>query len=182
MTLRSLIFTALALITSGPLAFATETDSTLAGVESQGDSATFRTTELPVEMLLSSQPMSPPSHGSYYDWGRGQNGWGYCYEWAAPGYPLNGGSPVSNWFCEDLNPSYHYWGQGMNGWGYCYQYTPYGVAMNEGSPQSEWSCERVAPSYYAWGRGQNGYTYCYQWTPNGYAMNGGQPVPNFYCH
>jgi len=77
--------------------------------------------------------------GSYYDWGRGQNGWGYCYEWAN-GYVLNSGYPIANYYCEQENPSYFDWGRGMNGYTYCYQWTPYGVAMNEGRPVDNYYC------------------------------------------
>lgn len=126
-------------------------------------------------------PHPGPSHGSYYDWGRAQNGYGYCYEWSSDGYVLNNGQPVSEHYCENVRPSYYYWGQAQNGWGYCYHYTPSGIPMNQGQPVSNYTCERVAHSHYQWGRAQNGYTYCYQYTPNGYAMNQGQPVSNHYC-
>lgn len=127
------------------------------------------------------QPMYPGRTGSYYDWGRGQNGWGYCYEWTYDGAVLNGGRPVANYLCESYRPSNYNWGRGMDGWGYCYQWTPYGVVLNDGRPVSNYSCENVAPSYYAFGRGQDGYTYCYQWTPNGLPLNQGRPVPNYLC-
>ncbi len=136
-------------------------------------------TELPKQ--LSSRNNMFSHHGTYYDWGRGRDGWGYCYEWNSNGVPLNGGAPVSNYYCESENPSYYYWGQGQNRWGYCYQFTPYGVAMNQGRPQGNYYCESQNPSYYDWGRGQNGYTYCYQFTSNGYVMNDGRPVNNYYC-
>lgn len=118
---------------------------------------------------------------TYFNWGKGQNGWGYCYEWTKQGYVLHGGQPQPNYYCEQVRPSYFYWGQGQNGWGYCYQYTPYGVAMNEGRPQSNYYCEQKYPSFYRWGKGQNGYTYCYQVTANGYFMNDGQPVSDYHC-
>ncbi len=131
---------------------------------------------------LTLQKLYHPGHsGSYFDWGTGQNGWGYCYEWASNGEVLNGGRPVGNWLCERENPSYFYWGQAVNGWGYCYQWTPYGVAMNEGRPMANRQCEVENPSYFAWARAQNGYFYCYQWTSNGYVMNEGRPVHNSYC-
>lgn len=120
--------------------------------------------------------------GHYYDWGRAQNGWGYCYEWASNGTVLNGGEPQSNWNCEQVNPSHFAWGRAQNGWGYCYQWTPYGVAMHEGSPQSHWNCEQVAPSHYTWGRGQDGNTYCYQVSPEGYYLHEGSPQSNSYCY
>lgn len=119
--------------------------------------------------------------GSYFDWGQGQNGWGYCYEWTNHGDVLNGGNPVHPYSCEKSNPSRFRWSRGQDGWGYCYQYTPYGVAMNEGSLVHPYSCEKVAPSYYRWGRAQNGYTYCYQYTANGIPMNQGSPVNESYC-
>lgn len=122
-----------------------------------------------------------PCSGSYYNWGRGRNGFGYCYQYACTGATLNGGQPVSNYSCEAVRPSYVDWGRGQNGWGYCYQYTPYGVSMNEGKPVSNYSCEAVRRSYYAWGRGVNGQTYCYQYTAKGVAMNEGKPVSNYNC-
>lgn len=128
------------------------------------------------------RPVHPvPPGGSYYDWGRGQNGWGYCYQWSYDGYILNGGQPVPNYLCESTHPSAYNWGRGMDGWGYCYQWTPYGVPMNEGRPVANYSCEAVAPSYYQWARGSDGYTYCFQLTPNGLALNQGRPVPNYLC-
>ncbi len=119
--------------------------------------------------------------GSYFDWGKAQNGFGYCYHWASTGAVLNGGSPVSNYNCERNRPSYFNWGRAQNGFGYCYQYTPYGVSMNQGAPQSNYNCERTRPSYYSWGRGQDGQTRCYQYTPNGVALNQGSPVSNHFC-
>lgn len=118
---------------------------------------------------------------SYYDWGKGQNGWGYCYQWTNTGAPLNEGKPVDNSYCERENPSQYNWGKGQNGWGYCYQWTPYGVALNQGQPVSNYNCERRRPSHYKWGSAKNGYTYCYQWTPDGVAMNEGKPVDKSYC-
>ena len=119
--------------------------------------------------------------GSYYDWGRAQNGYGYCYEWTCYGDVLNQGQPVSNYSCEAVRPSYFNWGRAQNGWGYCYQYTPQGLTMNQGQPVSNYSCEQTRPSYYSWGRSQDGSTRCYQYTPQGTAMNQGQPVSEFYC-
>lgn len=123
----------------------------------------------------------PPSRGSYYDWSRGNDGWGHCYEWASNGGVLNNGNPVSDYYCEQVYPSHYEWGRANDGWGYCYQYTPYGVAMNTGSPVSNYYCEQVASSYYSWGRGNDGYTHCYQYTANGIAMNQGSPVSDYYC-
>lgn len=133
------------------------------------------------EIALQSTTAHHPHHNSYFDWGRGQNGWGYCYEWTHHGYVLNGGRPVPNSYCERRRPSQYDWSRGMNGWGYCYQWTPYGVVMNEGQPVPNSYCERRRPSYYRWGHGQNGYTYCYQYTANGYVMNEGRPVDSYYC-
>ncbi|MCO5143016.1 MAG: hypothetical protein M9962_08005 [Oligoflexia bacterium] len=128
---------------------------------------------------------APTSHyypmGSYYDWGVGRNGYGYCYEYTDYGDVLNGGQPVGNYNCEYSRPSEYNWGQGRNGFGYCYQRTPYGHFMNEGQPVGNYNCEMRNPSYFAWGRGRNGYTYCYQYTANGYPMNNGQPVGNYNC-
>jgi hypothetical protein len=118
---------------------------------------------------------------SYYNWGRANNGYGYCYQYASNGQVLNGGTPVSNYLYEMNKPSYYNWGRANNGYGYCYQYTANGLAMNEGKPQSNYYCEMVKPSYYYWGRANNGNTYCYQYTASGLAMNEGKPVSNYYC-
>lgn len=123
----------------------------------------------------------PPGTGSYYNWGRAQNGWGYCYQWTMDGHVLNGGNPVDNFYCEQRHPSYANWGRAQNGWGYCYQYAPQGYVLNQGQPIPNMSCERTSPSFYRWGQSVNGMTYCYQYTPNGYVLNQGQPVPNYYC-
>ncbi|MGZ3804556.1 MAG: hypothetical protein ACXVB4_10125 [Pseudobdellovibrionaceae bacterium] len=122
-----------------------------------------------------------PGYGSYYNWGRGNDGWGHCYEWASNGGVLNNGNPVGDYFCEQRNPSYYNWGTGGDGWGYCYQYTPNGDALNSGSPVGNYYCDQRRPSYYAWGRGYDGYTHCYQYTANGVAMNQGQAVSDYYC-
>lgn len=80
--------------------------------------------------------------GSYFDWGQGQDGWGYCYEWTWNGQVLNGGMPVSNYYCESRSPSYYAWGRGRDGYTYCYQWTPKGHAMNQGQPVSNYYCQR----------------------------------------
>ena len=119
--------------------------------------------------------------GSYYDWGKAVNGFGYCYKWASNGKVLNQGQPVENRLCERRMRSNPKWGKAVNGWGYCYRYTPYGVVMNEGQPIENRFCERRDPSYFDWGTAVNGYTYCYQYTGNGYTMNEGQPVEDYFC-
>lgn len=73
-----------------------------------------------------------PGYYSYFDWGRGQNGWGYCYEFDNYGYVLNNGRPMHPRNCEMVNPSYFAWGRGFDGYMYCYQWTPYQVIMNDG--------------------------------------------------
>lgn len=123
----------------------------------------------------------PPHYGSYYDWERGVDGWGHCYEWTSRREVLNNGRPVSDYLCEQSRPSHYSWGRGNDGWGYCYQYTPYGHALNSGSPVNNYYCEQNSRSYYSWGRGNDGYTHCYQYTGNGVPMNQGSPVPDNYC-
>ena|SRR5665213_447991 len=83
----------------------------------------------------------PMCRGAYYDWGKSQGGWGYCYQWACNGGVLNQGSPVDNALCESNRHSYYSWGRSQAGDTYCYQWTPYGVAMNEGSPVDNSFCE-----------------------------------------
>ena len=118
--------------------------------------------------------------GSYFNWGRGRDGFGYCYEWTRNGQVLNGGQPVPEHLCERRNPSYFEWARARNGWGNCYRFTPYGVVMNQGQPQSYGYCEQSNPSYFDWARSQSGHYYCYQFG-NGLVLNDGRPVPNHYC-
>ncbi|MGE0631547.1 MAG: hypothetical protein AB7O96_04020 [Pseudobdellovibrionaceae bacterium] len=89
---------------------------------------------------LAIEPEVDPQAYYYYDWGRGRNGWGYCYMWDRYGRVRNGGYPVSNYNCERVRPSYFRWARSRNGYYYCYQYTPYGVIMNEGYPVSNYYC------------------------------------------
>jgi hypothetical protein len=77
---------------------------------------------------------------SYYNWGRANNGYGYCYQYTANGLAMNEGKPQSNYYCEMVKPSYYYWGRANNGNTYCYQYTASGLAMNEGKPVSNYYC------------------------------------------
>jgi len=79
---------------------------------------------------ISSQP-DHHHHHPFYDWGRGQNGWGYCYQFDSHGYVMNLGRPVNNRMCERYNPSYYSWAHATNGYVYCFQFTPYSVVMNE---------------------------------------------------
>lgn len=92
----------------------------------------------PSDIYAGSQNMSTrdhhPGHYGFYDWGRGQNGWGYCYQFDHYGYVMNNGRPVHPMNCERVHPSYFAWGNGMNGYTYCYQWTPYGIVTNEGRP------------------------------------------------
>lgn len=83
---------------------------------------------------------STPLHGGhYYDWARGRDGWGYCYEFAN-GNVLNGGANVPNYLCERENPSHYDWARGRDGYTYCYQFTPYGHVMNGGYAVSNNMC------------------------------------------
>lgn len=77
-------------------------------------------------------PPGTPS-GSYYDWGRGMNGYGYCYQFAANGKVMNNGRPQPYAGCERVHRSFYDWGQyqGNPSW-YCFQWTPYGDVLNEG--------------------------------------------------
>jgi hypothetical protein len=133
-----------------------------------------------VAVHLNSPP--PGVDGAYYDWGRGNDGTGYCYQFTWDGYVLNGGAAQPNFYCEEIRPSHSDWGRGNDGWGYCYQFTPYDIVMNQGAAISNWTCEQQSPTHYQWGRGSDGYTYCYQFTPYGLAVNQGQPVSNNYCY
>jgi len=173
-----------ALSTLGSLSFAVAADLESTRLPSQGTSdSVLSEVQFYSEILKLVPPAAKVTcHGSYFNWGRGRDGWGYCYEYSCSGAILNGGYPVSNGSCETTRPSYYNWGRGQNGWGYCYQWTPYGVAMNQGHPVANFSCEATRPSYYAWGRSNDGWTRCYQWTPQGLAMNDGYPVANYLCH
>ncbi len=108
--------------------------------------------------------------GTYYDWGRGRDGFGYCYHWTRDGRVLNGGMPVDEYNCEARRPSFYDWARSVSGWGNCYRFTPTGLVMNQGQPQAYMNCEEYTPSYYRWGRAQNGFTYCYQFG-KGYILN-----------
>ncbi len=119
--------------------------------------------------------------GSYYNWGRAQNGFGYCYQWASNGQVLNGGAAQPDFYCEQVSRSFFNWGRGQNGFGYCYQFTGNGLLMNLGAAQANYSCEQRSPSYFSWGRGQDGFTRCYQYAPSGLPLNNGAPASNFYC-
>ena len=91
-------------------------------------------TILSLLLSMSVQANNFTGTGAYYEWGRGYNGYGYCYEWAYGGGVLNGGNPVQNSHCDQVNPSYYSWARGNNGYTYCYQFTPQGWAMNNGNP------------------------------------------------
>lgn len=134
-----------------------------------------------VETLATNPSYHDHCSGSYYNWGQGRDGWGYCYEWTCDGYVLNNGQPQSNYNCDYNNPSRYDWGRGRDGWGYCYQWTPYGVAMNQGAPQSNYNCDYYRQSYYAWGPGRNGYTHCYHFTAYGDVMDQGAPASDYNC-
>lgn len=127
-------------------------------------------------------PANPPSTGAYFDWGRGRDGTGYCYQFTIHGDVLNGGMPVAENSCEALRPSKSDWARGRNGYGYCYQFTPEKLVMYQGRPQANEICEKVLPSHFAWGRGMDGWTYCFQYTPSHILMNEGRNVPNEKCY
>lgn len=118
---------------------------------------------------------------TYFDWSRGQDGFGYCYEWTADGKVLNGGQPVPERFCEEKNPSFFSWARSQSGWGNCYRFTPQGVVMDFGQPKPYRLCEKESPSYFRWLYATNGYYYCYQ-LGAGYVLNEGRPVPNQFCY
>ena len=124
---------------------------------------------------------NPYPQNVYYDWGQGQDGFAYCYEYTADGRVLNAGQPVAPYNCEARHPSHATWGRGQDGWGYCFQYSPYNIVMNAGQPISDYICEASQASHYAWGSGQDGYTRCYHYTSFGVPMNQGMPVANNYC-
>jgi hypothetical protein len=73
-----------------------------------------------------------PNCQSYFDWARGQNGWGYCYEFDNYGYVLNNGRPMHPMNCERVHPSFFDWARGWDGYIYCFQFTPYRDVMNDG--------------------------------------------------
>lgn len=81
------------------------------------------------------QNQGQPKHKkAYYDWGRGTNGYGYCYQFTPSGHVMNGGHPQPNVYCERARPSHFNWGRSWNGFVYCYQWTPYLAIMNDGRP------------------------------------------------
>lgn len=81
-----------------------------------------------------------PEYYTYFDWSRGQNGWGYCYEFDSYGYVLHNGRPMHPMNCEQVNPSYFDWARASNGYVYCYNFTPYGVVLNNGRPVHPSNC------------------------------------------
>jgi hypothetical protein len=128
------------------------------------------------------QPQPPlTNRGTYFDWERGNDGWGHCYEWTTHREVLNNGNPIEDFFCEENYPSHFRWDKGLDGWGYCYQYSPNGYVLNYGAPIPNNYCEATSPSFYNWGRGYDGYTHCYQYTFNGIIMNQGSQVNESYC-
>ena len=54
------------------------------------------------------QQLTKKKKGSYYDWGKANNGFGYCYKWASNGKVLNQGKPVANFYCENNKPFVFY--------------------------------------------------------------------------
>lgn len=109
----------------GQMAFAAE--DTVMSQAPQGDSYAG-------ELKLDPKGQRHPGYYTFFDWARGQNGFGYCYEFDSYGYVLNGGRPMHPYNCERVNPSYFDWARGMNGHFYCYQWTPYHAVMNDGRP------------------------------------------------
>lgn len=85
-------------------------------------------------------PQPPPPGRTYFDWGVGRDGYGYCYEWIRPGIPANNGMAQPNQFCERVRPSYFDWSRAQNGRIYCFQFTPYNVMMNQGAPVPDYYC------------------------------------------
>lgn len=74
-------------------------------------------------------------HGKiYYDWGRGHNGFGYCYAFDKNGNVLYWGKPQPDVYCERVKSSHFAWARSWNGYIYCYQFTPYLAVMNNGYP------------------------------------------------
>jgi hypothetical protein len=98
------------------------------------------TNQAQAETALQNTTVNHPHYNSYFDWGRGMNGWGYCYQWTPYGVPMNEGRPVPNFYCERHRPSFYRWAQGQNGYIYCYQFTPDGYVMNEGRPVDNRYC------------------------------------------
>lgn len=91
--------------------------------------------------VLSEAPIAQDFNtGSYFDWGRGRDGWGHCYEWTFDGRVLNGGQPVADYQCEMVAPSRYSWGRGMDGYTYCYRVTPNGLVLNQGRPVASYYC------------------------------------------
>jgi hypothetical protein len=87
---------------------------------------------------ISKQDSQNHDYYTFFDWARGNNGWGYCYEFDNYGV-LNNGRPVHPFNCEQVNPSYFNWARGWDGYVYCFQFTPYNAVMNDG--------HSVHPSY-----------------------------------
>lgn len=86
-------------------------------------------------------PNPGPTQSSYYDWGRGQDGYGYCYEYDYFGQVMNWGQAQDNWYCERVSPSHYTWGYySGSSQPYCFQVTPRGDVMNSGYPVANYLC------------------------------------------
>ncbi len=66
----------------------------------------------------------------WYDWGRGADGYGYCYLFDEGGV-LNDGKAVQDFMCDLTKTTYKY-ATMKNGSQACMQWTPYGHAINKG--------------------------------------------------
>ena len=51
------------------------------------------------------RPRPNPGGGSYYQWGRGVDGYGHCYEYTYSGEILNNGQALPEDLCESSSPS-----------------------------------------------------------------------------
>ncbi len=127
-------------------------------------------------------PGLSPRPEYFFDWGRGNDGTGYCFEFDSAGYVMNQGRPVPENRCEAIVPTHFEWGQATNGFGYCFQFTPSHLVLWQGRPVNNQQCEYTQPSFYSWGRANNGGVYCFQFSPTGLVLNDGQAVPPQFCH
>ena len=73
---------------------------------------------------------TPQEVQPFYDWGRGADGYGYCYLFDDSGV-MNNGKAVGNFMCDMTKTRYEFMPK-KDGSQACYQVTPYGHIMDQG--------------------------------------------------
>jgi hypothetical protein len=86
----------------------------------------------------------PTEMKPFFDFGRGENGYGYCYQFDANMQVMNKGMPVADFNC-DLTKSYYGWALHPDGELYCHRWTPYKHIMNKGQIVDAILCRKGNP-------------------------------------